>query len=74
MALRAQQVAVMPRPLPLQATTIPLQAATTAQQLDISTILNMMIPMMMIVMMMRVMTGAFGSEKKPKEIETASVS
>ena len=74
MSIRAQQVSAMPRPLPLQATTVPLQATTTAQQLDITTILNMMIPMMMIVMMMKVMIGAFGSEKKPTEIEATSAS
>jgi hypothetical protein len=39
----------------LQATTVP---ATTAAQLDINTIMNMMILLMVVVMMMKMMTAA----------------
>ena len=42
--------------------------------LDISSILNLMIPIMMLGMMMKMMTGAFGegNSKKLKPVETAS--
>jgi len=44
--------------MPLQAATIP--ATTTAAQLDISSLMNLMITMMIIVMMMKMMTGVMG--------------
>lgn len=42
--------------------------------LDISSIMNIMIPLMMVVMMMKMMTGAFGegNSKKLKPVKTAS--
>lgn len=42
--------------------------------IDITSILNIMIPLMMVVMMMKMMTGAFGGggSKKLKPVETAS--
>lgn len=62
--MRAQQVHAMP--FPQQAPSVPMQAATIPAQtngngLDISSIMNLMITMMIIVMMMKMMTGAMGS-------------
>ena len=43
----------------MQSTTLPATVATTtATQLDIGSILNMMIPIILIVMVMKVMTSA----------------
>lgn len=47
----------------MQAGAIPM--GITAQQLDINSILSMMLPIIIIVMMMKMMMGAFG-EEKPK--------
>ena len=53
-------------PFPQQAPSIGLQAgtvpatATTTTQIDISSIMNLMITMMIVVMMMKMMTGAMG--------------
>ena len=55
-----------PQPTPLQSRTLPL--STTAAQigidLDLSSLMNLMITMMIIVMMMKMMTGAIGSVAK----------
>jgi len=61
MNTRTQQVHSVPFPqqapsVPLQAATVP--ATTTAAQLDINSIMNLMITMMIVVMMMKMMTGA----------------
>jgi len=45
--------------LAMQAGTVP--ASTAAAQLDISSLMNLMITMMIVVMMMKMMTGAMGS-------------
>jgi len=58
---RPQQIGAMPIS-GMQAPTVPLQAgvipATTAQQFDISSIMNMMLMMMVMVMMMKMMSKA----------------
>ena len=59
--MRAQQAGALPVSTQ-QAPTVGLQAgaipATTAQQLDISAIMNMMIMLIVVVMMMKMMTKA----------------
>lgn len=67
MKIVAQQVTSVPFPhaqqvatIPMQAATIPAATATTAQ-LDIDSMMNLMITMMIVVMMMKMMTGAMGS-------------
>ena len=60
--IRAQQIGTLPLKgqqapsVPLQVGTIP--ATTTATQMDINSIMNMMIMMMVVVMMMKTMTQA----------------
>ena len=58
---RPQQIGTMPIS-GLQAGTVPLQAgvipATTAQQFDVSSIMNLMMMMMVMVMMMKMMSKA----------------
>ena len=57
---------------PQQAATIPLTTPTGAAQLDINSIMAMMLPMIIIVMMMKVMTGAIGEgEVEPKRIKAS---
>ncbi len=53
---RAQQVGA----LPMQATTIPA-TTTAAQTLDINTLIQPLITIMIVMMMMKMMTGAMGS-------------
>ena len=53
-------------PFPQQAPSLAMQAGTVpattgAAQLDISSLMNLMITMMIVVMMMKMMTGAMGS-------------
>ena len=60
--IKAQQVGTVPI-IGQQAATVPLQvgaipATTTATQMDINSIMNMMIMMMVVVMMMKTMTSA----------------
>ena len=59
--IKAQQVGTVPI-IGQQAATVPLQVgaipATTATQMDINSIMNMMIMMMVVVMMMKTMTQA----------------
>ena len=50
----------------MQATTIP---ATASTQLDISFIINLMLPMLMIAMMTKMMAGVFGEQGKPEAIQ-----
>ena len=61
--IKAQQIGAIPVS-GAQAPTVPMQAgvipATTAQQLDISAIMNMMIMLIVVVMMMKMMTKATG--------------
>lgn len=58
--MRVLQLGTMP--FPQQAQTLPMQAgyvpATTAQQFDMTTIMNMMIMVMFMVMMMKMMGKA----------------
>ena len=61
--ITAQQIGFIPVST-AQAPTVPMQAgvipATTGQQLDISSIMNMMIMLIVVVMMMKMMTKATG--------------
>ena len=50
----------------MQATTIP---ATASTQLDISFIINLMLPMLMIAMMTKMMAGAFGKQEEPEAVQ-----
>ena len=50
----------------MQTTTVP---ATTGIQLDISSILNLMFPMLMIAMMTKMMADAFGEQEKPEAVQ-----
>ncbi len=61
---RAQQVTTLPLQagaVPLQASTIPATATTTGTQLDINTLITPLISIMIVMMMMKMMTGAMGS-------------
>jgi len=65
MTMKAQQTLSVPFPqqapsMGMQAGTIP-SATTIGTQLDISSVMNLMITMMIVVMMMKMMTGAMGS-------------
>ena len=65
MMLRPTQTTSVPFPqqapsMGMQAGTVPA-ATTTATQLDISSLMNLMITMMIVVMMMKMMTGAMGT-------------
>ena len=66
--MKPLQVSYMPRPgvRPSQTTSmsLPTQADTG---INISTLMNLMIPMMIVVMMMKMMMGAMGSVSKPAE-------
>ena len=66
MSMKAQQITNIPRfgaqqapAVSLQATTIPAATGTTAAQLDITEIINLMLTVMIVVMMMKSMSGAF---------------
>lgn len=58
--VRPRQVSNLPISA-TQAATLPLVADTTAQQLDITNIMNLMLPMMIMVMMMGMMSKAMAS-------------
>ena len=49
----------------MQATILP---ATAGTQLDISSILNLMFPMLMIAVMTKMVAGGFGEQKKPEAV------
>lgn len=52
---------------PAQSPSIPMQvSAAQTTGIDIGAIMNMMLPMMIIGMMMRMMMGAVGGGEKPK--------
>ena len=55
-----------PRTQPLQAAAIYTQQATAQQTsgLDISTLMNLMLPVMVIGMMMKMMSGTVGKKKQ----------
>jgi hypothetical protein len=55
-----------PRAQPLQAASIYTQQATAQQTsgLDISTLMNLMLPVMVIGMMMKMMSGTMGKKKQ----------
>lgn len=55
---------------PFQATTLPMQVTAQPAQLDINSIMSMMLPMIIMVMMMKMMMGAVG-EGKPKLVEAS---
>ncbi len=65
MMLRPTQTTSVP--FPQQAPSVSLQAGTVpattaaAEGIDISSIMNLMITMMIVVMMMKMMTGAMGT-------------
>jgi len=48
---------------PSQAGTIPMTTGVTTQQLDIGSLINLMIPVMMIAMVMKMAMGAMTPEK-----------
>jgi len=58
------------RPIPLQSTTLPM-ATTTPSQLDITSIFELMLPLMVVVMMLKVMTGAFGEKPKSAPVRAS---
>lgn len=51
------------KPVPLQSTSLPMTVAPTqiGIDLDLSSLMNLMITMMIVVMMMKMMTGAMGT-------------
>jgi hypothetical protein len=65
---------VFPRTQPLQAASIYTQQTTTQQTggLDISTLMNLMLPVMVIGMMMKMMGSSLGKKKQVKTAESKS--
>jgi large-conductance mechanosensitive channel len=63
---------VFPRTQTLQATSIYTQQATAQQTsgIDISTLMNLMLPAMVIGMMIKMMSGTVGKKKQVKSTET----
>ena len=64
--VRAQQLSHMTL-APAQASSLPMQATTlgtTTSQLDINTLIQPLITIMIVMMMMKMMTGAMGSVAK----------
>jgi hypothetical protein len=60
---------------PQQAGAIPMQTTPAQTGIDISTIMNLMLPMMIVVMMMKMMMGSMGEmgeKPKPKELKAVS--
>ena len=73
--MEAHQIRMMgyPGTLALQSTALP-SAITTVQQIDLPSIMSTMLPMMMVVMMVKVMGGAFGKHKEPVTATATSTS
>ena len=67
---------VFPRTQPLQAAPIYTQQATTQQigGIDISTLMNLMLPAMIIGMMTKMMSGTLSKKKGAKTATTESTS
>ena len=55
---QAQQISSMPI-WPTQAGTMPMQVAPAQAGIDLTTIMNLMVPLMIVVMMMGMMSKAF---------------
>ena len=66
---------VFPRTQTLQAASIYTQQATNQQTggIDISTLMNWMLPAMVVGMMMKMMSGTVGKKKQVKAAENKSV-
>jgi hypothetical protein len=65
---------IFPRTQALQAASIYTQQATTQQTdgIDISTLMNLMLPVMVIGMMMKMMGSSLGKKKQVKSVESKS--
>ena len=65
--MKAQQISGLPFPHAQQVSTLPMQASTitatttATQALDINNLIQPLITIMIVMMMMKMMTGAMGS-------------
>jgi len=61
---------IYPHTAALQSSALP--SGATPNQIDLSSILNIMMPMMMVGMMMKAMSSVFGKSKEPAKVTEAS--